>query len=303
MSFLLESMRPRQWLKNLGLYAPLVFWGELFRPDGFLKVSQAAFLFCLVSSAVYLVNDVIDADRDRQHPFKKNRPIAAGKLSVKTTVAVAGALLLLGFGGAFLLETYFFFPVLLYFLLQIFYSFWLRQTIILDALAIALGFILRVFAGAWVLPVPLSSWLVLSAIGLALLLAFGKRRSERTILASEGLGLKTRKILEHYPDTLLDAMISMSAAYAIISYSLFAFQTSPLPATPLFETFLPATIARPKLMMLTVPIVIYAVARYLYVIYEKKEGESPEKVLLSDHPLLASVATWTIAVIVIIYGL
>jgi len=130
---------------------------------------------------------------------------------------------------------------------------------------------------------------------LALLLAFGKRRSERTIL--------TRKTLEHYPDTLLDAMISMSAAYAILSYSLFAFQTSPLPETPFFEAYLPATIARPKLMMLTIPLVIYAVARYLYVIYEKKEGESPERVLLSDYPLLASVVVWGLAVVGIIYWL
>jgi 4-hydroxybenzoate polyprenyltransferase len=208
-----------------------------------------------------------------------------------------------GLGGAFLLEHYFFFPVLAYFLLQVFYSLLLRQMIILDALAIALGFILRVFAGAWVLPVPLSSWLVLSTIGLALLLAFGKRRSERTILAAGGLDLKTRKTLERYPDTLLDASISMSAAYAILSYSLFAFQTSPLPATPLFETLLPATIARPKLMMLTVPLVIYAVSRYLYVIYEKKEGESPGKVLLSDYPLLISVVVWGLAVVGIIYWL
>lgn len=296
-------MRPRQWLKNLALYAPLVFWGALFRPGGFIKVTKAAILFSLVSSSVYLVNDVIDAPRDRRHPFKKSRPIAAGKLSIGVVLLAAALLLGFGLGGSFLLETYFFFPVLVYFLLQIFYSFWLRQVIILDALAIALGFILRVFAGAWVLPVPLSSWLVLSAVGLALLLAFGKRRSERTILAREGLDLKTRKILEHYPDTLLDSMISMSAAYAILSYSLFAFQTSPLPATPLFETILPATIARPKLMMLTVPLVIYAVARYLYVIYEKKEGESPEKVLLSDRPLLASVLIWGLLVVGIIYWL
>lgn len=296
-------MRPRQWLKNLALYAPLIFWGELFRPGGFGKVTKAALLFSLVSSSVYLINDVIDAPRDRRHPFKKNRPIAAGGLSVSMALVVAVILLVMGLGGSFFLETYFFFPVLAYFLLQIFYSFWLRQKIILDALAIALGFILRVFAGAWVLPVPLSSWLVLSAIGLALLLAFGKRRSERTILAREGLDLKTRKILEHYPDTLLDAMISMSAAYATLAYSLFAFQTSPLPETPFFETILPATIARPKLMMLTVPIVIYAVARYLYVIYEKKEGESPEKVLLSDRPLLASIIVWGLLVVVIIYWL
>ena len=295
MVFILRSLRPRQWLKNLSIYAPLVFWGELFRPDGFLKTTKAAVLFSLVSSAVYLVNDIIDAPRDRRHPFKKNRPIAAGKLSVKMALSVAAILLTVGLVGSFFLESYFFFPVLAYFLLQLFYSLWLRQVIILDALAIALGFILRVFAGAWVLPVPLSSWLVLSTIGLALLLAFGKRRSERTIL--------TRKTLKHYPDTLLDAMISMSAAYAILSYSLFAFQTSPLPATPLFETFLPATIAHPKLMMLTIPLVIYAVARYLYVIYEKQEGESPERVLLSDYPLLASVILWGLAVVAIIYWL
>ena len=294
-------MRPRQWLKNLSIYAPLIFWGELFRPDGFLKTTKAALLFCSVSSAVYLINDIIDAPRDRQHPFKKNRPIAKGLLSVKNALFVAAALLTFGLVGAFLLESYFFFPVLAYFLLQLCYSLWLRNVIILDALAIALGFILRVFAGAWVLPVPLSSWLVLSTIGLALLLAFGKRRSERTILAAEGVSPRTRKTLEHYPDTLLDAMISTSAAYAILSYSLFAFQTSPLPETPLFETLLPTTIARPKLMMLTIPLIIYAIARYLYVIYEKKEGEVPERVLLSDYPLLASVLVWGLAVVAIIY--
>lgn len=301
--YILQSVRPRQWLKNLALYAPLIFWGELFRPGGFFKVTKGVILFSMVSSAIYLINDVVDADRDRRHPFKKNRPVAAKKLSVRMALSVAGVLVVAGLGGAFFLERYFFFPALTYFLLQIFYSLLLRQMIILDALAIALGFILRVFAGAWVLPVPLSSWLVLSTIGLALLLAFGKRRSERTILAAEGLSLKARKTLEHYPDTLLDATISMSAAYAILSYSLFAFQTSPLPATPLFETLLPATVARPKLMMLTVPIVIYAVARYLYVIYEKEEGESPGRVLLSDYPLLASVLVWGLSVIAIIYWL
>lgn len=301
MSLLLISARPRQWLKNISLYAPLVFWGELFRPEGLIKVTKAVILFSIVSSAVYLINDVIDARRDRRHPFKKRRPIAAGELSAGTALFVAAVLLTFGLGASFLLELHFFLLVLGYFLLQIFYSLWLRQAIILDALAIALGFILRVFAGAWVLPVPLSSWLALSTVGLALLLAFGKRRSERTILAAEGLSPRTRKTLEHYPDTLLDAMISMSATYAIISYSLFAFRTSPLPASSFFETFLPVTIAQPKLMMLTIPLVIYAVARYLYVIYEKKEGEIPEKVLLSDYPLLASVAVWCLLVIAIIY--
>jgi len=300
---LLQSMRPRQWLKNLSLYAPLVFWGELFRPGGFLKVSEAVVLFSLISSGVYIFNDVVDAKRDRLHPFKKNRPVASGRLSPKAALLASAVLLLSGLSLSYVLDSYFFLPALAYVILQFIYTLLLRQVIILDALAIALGFILRVFAGAWVLPVPLSSWLVLSTIGLALLLAFGKRRSERTILASEGLDPVTRKTLEHYPDTLLDAAISMSATYSIISYSLFAFQTSPLPEAPLFAAYLPATIARPKLMMLTIPLVIYAVARYLYVIYEKKEGESPERVLLSDYPLLVSVIVWVLLVIAIIYWL
>jgi 4-hydroxybenzoate polyprenyltransferase len=301
--WVLQSMRPRQWLKNLGLYAPLIFWGELFRPEGIVKVSKAVVLFCLVSSAVYLINDVVDAPRDRKHPFKKNRPITKGLLPVRAALGAAGVFLTIGLGGAFLLEPYFFFTTAVYFLLQILYCLWLRNVIILDTLTIALGFILRVFAGAWVLPVPLSSWLVLSTIGLALLLAFGKRRSERTILDVAGVSARTRETLEQYPDTLLDASISVSAAYAILSYSLFAFQTSPLPTTSLFEAILPATIARPKLMMLTIPLVIYAIVRYLYVIYEKKEGESPERILLSDYPLLASVLIWGLAVVAIIYWL
>lgn len=299
----LVSVRPMQWLKNLSLYAPLVFWGSLFGPDDLVKVSKAFVIFCAVSSAMYLLNDVVDAKRDRRHPFKRNRPVAAGQLPVMAAVLAATLLLAFGLGAAFLLELYFFLPVLIYVLLQVSYSFWLRQVIILDALAIAFGFILRVFAGAWVLPVPLSSWLVLSTIGLSLLLAFGKRRSEKTILKAEGLSPQTRRTLEHYPDTLLDAMISMSAAFAIISYSLFTFQTSPLPGTSIFGMFLPSTTASPKLMMLTIPLVIYAVARYLYVIYEKKEGESPERVLLSDYPLLVSAVVWGLAVVAIIYWL
>ncbi len=301
--FLLESCRPRQWLKNLSLYAPLVFWGALFRPQGFLKVTKAVIIFSLISSAVYLLNDVVDAPRDRRHPYKKRRPIASGRLTPRWAFKTAFLLFLFGLVSAYRLEFYFFLIVIAYLLLQFLYIFVLRQTIILDALAIAFGFILRVFAGAWVLPVPLSSWLVLSTIGLALLLAFGKRRGEKTILKSRGLSPQTRATLEHYPDTLLDAMISVSATFAIISYSLFTFQTSPLPTTPLLKTILPATSARPKLMMLTIPLVIYAVARYLYVIYEKGEGESPERILLSDRPLLISAITWVLSVIAIIYWL
>ena len=189
--------------------------------------------------------------------------------------------------------------VLAYALLQFTYSVFLRNIIIIDALAIALGFIFRVFAGALAVPISISSWLILSTIGLSLLMAFGKRRSERTLLASRDGSFMTRQSLRGYPAALLDSTISTFAAFAILSYSLFTFQISP--TVEIFPGVLPSILARPKWMMLTIPIVIYGVARYLYVIYEKGEAESPDKVLLSDHPLLVAVVFWIAVVGGIIY--
>lgn len=290
-------------MKNVSLFAALAFWGELFNPDFFVRVTAAFIAFCGISSAVYITNDIIDAPRDRLHPIKKNRPIASGKLD--PTLAGIGALLLLlvFLPFALALERYFFFMALAYVGLQLLYSLRLRDVIILDAMAVAFGFIIRVYAGSAVVSISMSSWLALTTIGLALLLAFGKRRSERTLLETINGRRPTRQTLEHYPDILLDAMISMSASLCIITYSLFAFQTSPRRAISLFSPILPQSLLAPKWMMLTIPIVIYGVARYLYVIYEKKEGESPEKVLLSDRPLLSAVILWILAILVIIYGI
>lgn len=299
---LLRTARPRQWLKNLSLYAAIAFSGELFRWDFFSQVSKAVVVFCLASSAVYIFNDLIDAPKDRLHPIKKNRPLASGRLSPQVAVMAIAALLGVVLVSAWSLSPYFLGMVLLYLLLQIAYTFKIREVIILDAMTVAAGFILRVYAGSVVVMVSLSSWIVLTTIGLALLMAFGKRRSERTILEGQNRPA-TRGTLEHYPNTLLDAMISMSSAYTIISYSLFAFQNSPVKTTPLFLGFIPQTLASPKWMMLTIPLVIYGVARYLYVIYEKKEAESPERVLLSDYPLLGTVIMWSLSLVVIIYGL
>lgn len=299
---LLRTARPRQWLKNLSLYAAIAFSGELFRWDFFSQVSKAVVVFCLASSAVYIFNDLIDAPKDRLHPIKKNRPIASGRLSPQVAVMAIAILLGVVLVSAWSLSPYFLGMVLLYLLLQIAYTFKIREVIILDAMTVAAGFILRVYAGSVVVMVSLSSWIVLTTIGLALLMAFGKRRSERTILEGQSRPA-TRGTLEHYPDTLLDAMISMSSAYTIISYSLFAFQNSPIRTTPLLLGFIPQTLAQPKWMMLTIPLVIYGVARYLYVIYEKKEAESPERVLLSDYPLLGTVTLWVLSLIFITYGI
>jgi len=298
---LLRTARPRQWLKNLSLFAAVTFGGELFRPDFLPRVVQAVAVFCLASSAVYIFNDLVDAPKDRLHPIKKNRPIASGRLNPSQAAAAAVSIVMVVLLWAWRLGPYFLLMVLLYLGVQLIYTLKFRNVIILDALLVAIGFIIRVYAGSVVVMVSLSSWIVLTTIGLSLLMAFGKRRSERTILANQKLG--TRETLEHYPDTLLDSMISMASAYTILSYSLFAFQTSPRTMVPFFQGYLPGTLASPKWMMLTIPLVIYGVARYLYVIYEKKEAESPERVLLSDYPLLGTVILWGLLIIGITYGL
>jgi len=301
---LIISMRPTQWLKNLSLFAAIFFWGQLLEAEILFKVGEAFLAFSLLSSSVYLFNDIIDRQRDQRHPFKKERPIAKGTLPLPIAAAAfaifaAGSLIWI----ALRFNQFFFNLALAFFILQLLYSLVFRNLIILDALIVAFAFILRVYAGAFIIPTPISSWLTLSVIGLALLLAFGKRRSERTLLSSLHQKLLTRITLREYPDTLLDSMISMAAAFTIITYSLFAFQTSPTTEATFLAGLIPSTMATPRWMMLTIPIVIYGVARYLYVIYEKKEGESPEKVLLSDLPLLGAVCFWLLAVFLIIYSL
>jgi hypothetical protein len=202
--------------------------------------------------------------------------------------------------------TFFAFSLIFYILIQIVYTLYLKNIIIMDSLAIATLFVIRVFAGGFASDTSVSSWLTLATIGLSLLLAFGKRRSEKTIVAQylteEDPG-ETRETLKHYPDNLLDSMISMSAAYSIITYSLFVFQISPETFSQSLSPFLPSILSSPKWMMLSIPIVIYGVARYLYVIYEKHEGESPDRVLLSDKPLLGSVMLWGLFIVFVIYVL
>ncbi|OGC55333.1 hypothetical protein A2797_00870 [candidate division WWE3 bacterium RIFCSPHIGHO2_01_FULL_48_15] len=299
---LLVSTRPRQWLKNLTLLAAPFLGGVLFNPEVAGKMGEAFLVFSLLSSCAYIINDLVDRRRDRKHPVKKNRPIASGALPPYLAAIFAIAL---GTGSliyTYLNFNYYFFGVALAFIgLQLTYSFWVRNLIILDALWVGAAFVLRVYAGAFVIPTPISSWIILSAIGLSLLLAFGKRRSERTLLSSLHKRFFTRETLRHYPEALLDATIAMSASYTALAYSIFAFQNSPASTMPLFVEFLPTTLSSPKWLLLTVPIVIYGIARYLFVIYEKKEGESPEKVLLSDFPLLGSVVLWTFILTGIIY--
>ena len=302
---LARTARPRQWVKNFSVFAAPLFFGNLFNESVFFKTILAFFAFNAISSSAYFINDIIDAPKDRQHPIKKNRPIASGKVSERLAWLVAFALV---FGSILFAITYigtfFAFSLIAYILIQIVYTLYLKNIIILDSLTIATLFVVRVFAGGFASDTSVSSWLTLATIGLSLLLAFGKRRSEKT-LVKKFLGEKdygeTRETLKHYPDTLLDSMISMAAAYSIITYSLFVFQISPETFSTALSPFLPSILRSPKWMMLSIPIVIYGVGRYLYVIYEMHEGESPARVLLSDKPILATVAVWALFVLGVIY--
>lgn len=304
---IVRTARPRQWLKNFAVFAPITFAGLLFEPKNFELALRAFFVFCALSSATYFMNDLVDADKDKLHPIKKNRPIPSGKLSKRLAVMVS---ILFATGGLLYaynhVGTYFTVICMMYIILQICYSFYFRHVIILDSLIVASGFIIRVFAGGVASYSSVSSWLLLTTIGLSLLMAFGKRRSEKTILAQHQApqdGAETRATLRHYPDSLLDSMISTSASFCLITYALFAFQISPQEVKGTFVKYLPSILGNPKWLMVTIPVVIYGVARYLYVIYEKKDAESPERVLLSDKPILITVVLWVSTILFILYGL
>jgi len=305
--WLFVSSRPRQWLKNLALFAALVFEGNFFNPAKFSLVLTGFILFSAVASAIYIINDVIDIEKDKAHPYKHGRPIAAGRLNTQLSLIIAFTVLGIAIFLAYNISLFFTLALCGYAVLQIVYSFFLRSVILLDVMAIASGFLLRVYAGAVLIDAHVTIWFILTVASAALFLAIGKRKSEQTlILGSKEANLSTRKTLLHYPESLLDSLTVMFATATWFAYTMFTFLQPPPSAGPqvlvLFGDFLPRTLLASKWLMLTVPLVIYGVMRYLYVIYEKKEGESPERVLLSDVPLLIAVLSWIILVFLVIYA-
>jgi len=301
---LIKATRPRQWIKNFAVFAALIFSGTLLDHTNQIKTLQAFLLFCIFSSSTYLLNDVFDINRDKLHPFKRKRPIASGLLPAPVAVSLALLLIIIFLPFSYKLSPAFFFAALTYLLLQLFYSTYLKQVILLDVLVIAAGFVLRVYSGVWVIDAHLNVWFLLSVTSFALFLAIGKRRSERTLM--EGQASSHRETLLHYPENLLDILTSMFATSAWLTYAFFAFLQPPIKAGQVFSSLLGGfelPFAQAKYLMVTVPVVIYAVMRYLYIIYEKKEGESPERVLLSDQPMLTATMLWLVLVIGIIYYL
>ncbi len=296
---LFSALRPRQWLKNLVVFAALVFSRQLFVPEKFLLVLYTFFIFCMLSSGMYLVNDLVDLPSDRQHPKKRFRSIASGKLDERWALFTALVLVLTSLLFAFQLSRYLGLIVVLYIFVQLSYTFLLKKIIILDVLTIAFTFMLRIFAGSLVILAPLSSWLILTTIMLATFLSVGKRRSELTLLL--GLSPAPKVTLLPYPQVFLDGLVFMMGTATIITYSLFTFNSPELAKNSFLTAILPSTLSSAKFLMFTIPLVLFGIFRYLYLIFEKTEGDSPEKVLLSDLPLFVSVVAWLALVLFFLY--
>lgn len=303
---LLRLVRPRQWIKNFAVFATITFTGELFDPPVVSKVILAFFVFCGLSSATYIINDIFDIKKDRLHPFKRFRPIASGEVPIPIGIFAAAILMIGSLLVAREVTPAFLAICLVYLLIQFFYSSFLKSLAVIDILAIAAGYILRVYAGEFASGFHISVWLLLTTISISLFLAVGKRRSELTLLStSRDTNISaTRKSLSHYSERLLDVYASIFATSTFISYALFTFLENPvgfkLSIGILMPDFLPAFFQRKWLMITIIP-VVYGLMRYLQDIYEKHEGESPEKVLLSDKPLLLAVTIWAVLVVILVY--
>ncbi len=281
-----KTMRPKQWTKNVVVFAPLVFDEKLFVGPLLLKTVVAFLLFCLVSSAVYLINDLADIENDRLHPTKRSRPLASGELAPGIAVVTVLILMLLSLPAALWLDGGFSLVLFGYLLLNVAYSFKLKHMVIIDVLVVAAGYVLRAAGGVLVVEVArFSPWLYLCLTLGALFLGFGKRRHELLLLEA-GAG-SHRAILAEYTIPFLDQLISLVTSTTVIAYSLYTFSAPNLPKN--------------HTMMLTVPLVLYGLFRYLYLIHVKKEGGAPDELVLRDKPLFLTGVLWMLAVVAVLY--
>lgn len=283
---LLRSMRLSQWTKNGIVYAGLVFDGKLDQPDLFLRTTLVALCFCLVSSGVYLMNDLVDMEKDRQHPRKRLRPLPSGELNPVVAAVTAVVLAVVGIAGTLWIDPWAGGITGLYLVQNVAYSFYLKNVVIVDVMVLSLGFLLRVIAGVLVVDVSnFSPWLYVCVTLLSLFLGFGKRRHEITLLAGDAA--THRASLDHYSVHLLDQLIGLVTTSTLVSYTLYTFEAQ--------------TALAGWRMLLTVPFVFYFIARYLYLIHVRKLGGAPDELLLKDRPLLINSALWALTVVVLIY--
>ncbi|HLO17015.1 MAG TPA: decaprenyl-phosphate phosphoribosyltransferase [Anaerolineales bacterium] len=283
---LIKTMRPRQWPKNGFIFFGLIFDKQLFTLQPFLRILAGFFLFCLVSSAVYLFNDIADVEADRYHPEKKFRPIASGKLPVNVALTTALLLAIVSIPLGYLLSPIFALILSTYLIVNLLYSRWLKHVSILDVLIVSSGFVLRVGAGVELITVErFSPWLYMITILFSLYIGLGKRRAEMNLLAQEASA--HRKVFEGYTIPLLDQYITIVSGMTIVAYSLYTFSAPNLPEN--------------HTMMLTIPFVVYGIFRYLQLIQTGHAAGSPDEVALKDRPLQITVLLWGLAVIAIFY--
>jgi len=285
--YLIQSMRPVQWTKNLLVFAGLIFAEKLGDSNLVRLALQAFVVFCLLSSSVYLINDVLDRERDREHPLKRMRPVASGKLRPGFCVFTAVVFILISGLWAFRLGGQFMLVGAVYLVLNLLYTTWLKHVVIIDVMSVALGFVLRVLAGTAAIDVVTSPWILICTFLLSLFLAFGKRRHELLLL--ENQASTHRFVLEHYDPYFLDQMISVVTPSTLVCYTLY--------------TLSPDTVAHvgSSNLLYSVPFVIYGIFRYLYLIHKKRGGGDPTQVLLSDRSLLAAILCWLVVVTLVLY--
>jgi 4-hydroxybenzoate polyprenyltransferase len=285
---LIRTMRPKQWTKNAVIYAGLIFDGQLFAPGAFVRVTLSFFLLCMVASTIYIINDIVDIESDRQHPRKKYRALPSGQLPMRLAIVAAVILPLFSLGVATLYSPQYTVVLISYFVLHVLYSFLLKNVVIIDIMAITAGFVLRVAAGVVVVKVAnFSPWLYACSGLLALFLAIGKRRQELILLAENAQNV--RVTYKHYNLPLLDDMLRLVTTGTFIAYLLYTIEAPTI------------KVANTNIALVTVPFVLYALFRYLYLIHVKGEGGAPDELLLRDMPLLASIMLWGLSFIIILY--
>jgi 4-hydroxybenzoate polyprenyltransferase len=285
---LLALARPAQWTKNVLVYAPLLFSGRLFEREGFSNAGVALLCFCAASSAAYVFNDFVDRERDRLHPLKCDRPLAAGRVGTPAACALTAVLALVAVGGGLLLGARFTLVVAVFLGLQLLYSSWLKHVPVVDVVAIAAGFCLRAAAGVVAVNARMSAWLFVCTFFLALFLALAKRRHEITLLAARATG--HREVLGRYDPELLDQLVTISGVLTMFVYTLY--------------TLSPAVAANlgTERMYMTIPFVVFGVFRYLFLVYGRQQGGSPADVLLADLPLQAGIGLWAATVVLLLYS-
>ena len=287
---LLRTMRPKQWIKNGFIFVPLVFDGQLWplTDPPFLRTAAGFILLCLSSSAIYVINDLVDIERDKLHPSKRKRPLPAGELPVRVAVGAAAILPVVTLALSLALEIKLALVLACYLLLHLLYSFFIKNIVILDVLAISAGFLLRVAAGVALIEVQrFSPWMYVFTIFLALFLAVGKRRQELIALAMNAEFHRTT--YQEYNLPLLDQMLNVVTTSTLVVYALYTFEAAGIPED--------------RSMMLTIPFVLYGVFRYLYLVHVRGDGGAPDEVLLADRPLQIDLVLWSLVVIFVIYVL